>query len=127
MDIRRLRHQLEWLATTRPDLLAAVNILSHTTAKTYRAQYLRLINQVQRRAAGNSELGLPFHALDAATLLLIVYSDASFAGNADGTSQLGFIIRLGDVTGRAGIIQFSSLKAKRVVRSVLGAEIFALR
>lgn len=119
-------HQLHCLARTRPDPLSPVKLFSQTTARTYSSQSHRLINHLQRCAASNSELALAFNAFYHAMLHLIFYSDASFASNADGTFQIGFKIFLGEWSVHAGIIQFTRGKAKRVVRLVLGSEIFAL-
>ena len=54
-----------------------------------------------------------------------VYTDASFAGNDDLSSQVGFIILLCDRSDRAHILEYSSRKSKRAVRSILGGELQA--
>jgi hypothetical protein len=66
--------------------------------------------------------------LDSATLKLIVFTDASFANNLDQSSQIGFIIVLtdGNNTKNANIIHWSSVKCKRVTRSVLASELYAM-
>lgn len=78
-EFRWQRKHLVWLATTRPDILDAGNILSETIARTYTPKDLLLINQVQWRASANCNLGLIYQELDPSTLHLIVYSDASFS------------------------------------------------
>lgn len=52
-------------------------------------------------------------------------SDSSFPNNGDLTSQRGHIIVLTDDTGRGNILSYASYKYKRVVRSVLGGEIYS--
>ena len=54
-----------------------------------------------------------------------VYTDASFSGNDDLSSQLGFLILLCDSSNRAHILDYLSRKSKRVVRSILGGEVYA--
>lgn len=70
--------------------------------------------------------GLKFVRLDENSLKIVVFSDASFANNVDFSSQIGFVIVLTDKTGAANIIHWASAKARRVTRSVLAAELFAM-
>ncbi|KAK1995303.1 hypothetical protein LX36DRAFT_659756 [Colletotrichum falcatum] len=92
----------------------------------------------------NLERGLRFLPLNLETVKLFVFVDGSFANNADLTSQLGFIVILaneesnnhtttgqtpddtGMFTVTGNIIHFSSTKCKRVTRSVLASEIYAM-
>lgn len=48
-----------------------------------------------------------------------------FATNDDLSSQLGFVVLLCDASDRCHILDFSSRKSKRVVRSILGGEVYA--
>lgn len=57
---------------------------------------------------------------------LIVFTDASFANNKDLSSQIRYVIVLADKLGNANVIHWSLIKCKRVTRSVLGAELYAL-
>ena len=52
----------------------------------------------------NPARGLKFVKLDASTLQLLVFTDASFANNKDLSSQIGYVIALSDATKRANII-----------------------
>lgn len=124
-DFHRLGHQLACLATTRPNLPAAVNIMLQTTAKTYTPKDLALINFIQQRASASPTMGLTFDSLDSATLYLVVYINASFAINADGTSPLVYPVLFIYGTGRTSVQHFSNRKAKSVARSVLDAELLA--
>lgn len=56
----------------------------------------------------------------------MVYADASVAKNDDYSTQLGHVVLLADDSGRASHVCFSSYKSQRVVRSVLGGELYAL-
>lgn len=73
-----LRHQLVWMANTRPDLLVPTNILSQVTASPLSPAYVQTIKIIQRRVANNGDLGLTFARLDVDSLHLVVYSDDSF-------------------------------------------------
>ena len=74
----------------------------------------------------NCERGLRFIKLDTTSLKLIAFTDAAFANNSDYTSQIGFVICLTDGSNKANLIHWSSIKCKRVTRSVLAAELFAM-
>ena len=70
--------------------------------------------------------GLRFVKLDITTLKLIVFTDASFANNPNLSSQIGYVLCLADASNKANIIHWSSVKCKRVTRSVLASELYAM-
>src|SRR6266496_3833994 len=74
----------------------------------------------------NPTRGLTFVLLNIHSLNLIVFTDASFANNKDLSSQIGFIIVLIDRNRTVNIIHWSLIKCKRVTRSVLASELYAL-
>jgi hypothetical protein len=63
--------------------------------------------------------------LNKESLQLLVFTDASFANNKDLSSQIGYILVLADGTN-ANILHWSSTKCKRVTRSVLASELYAM-
>jgi len=69
--------------------------------------------------------GLKFVKLDTKTLRLLVFTDASFANNEDLSSQIGYVLALADATNKANIVHWSSVKCKRVTRSVLASELYS--
>ena len=69
--------------------------------------------------------GLRFIKLDIESLQLLVFTDASFANNKDLSSQIGYLIVLSDGQ-KANILHWSSIKCKRVTRSVLASELYAM-
>jgi hypothetical protein len=75
---------------------------------------------------GNADRGLKFVKLDINTLQLLVFTDASFANNKDLSSQIGYVIVLADATKKANIVHWSSIKCKRVTRSVLASELYGM-
>ena len=70
--------------------------------------------------------GLRFVRLDLTSLKLVIFTDASFANNHDLSSRIGFVITLVDSDNKANIIHWSSIKCKRVTRSVLASELYAM-
>ena len=81
----------------------------------------------------NKDKGLRFVRLRLDSLKLFVFVDASFANNKDFSSQIGFVITLANehsehsaftITGN--VIHWSSVKCKRVTRSVLASELYAM-
>jgi hypothetical protein len=74
----------------------------------------------------NNKQGLKFIKLDLNTLKVVAFTDSSFANNNDHSSQIGFVIVLADGNNNANIVHWSSIKCKRVTRSVLASELFAL-
>src|SRR6266480_5240874 len=74
----------------------------------------------------NLTRGLRYVPLDLDSLQLIVFTDASFANNKDLSSQIGFVIVLADRNNQANVIHWSSIKCKRITRSVLAAELYAM-
>lgn len=79
------------------------------------------------------ERGLHFLPLDLASAKLFVFVDGSFANNKDYSSQIGYVIVLGNETPGSedfsltgNILHWSSTKCKRVTRSVLASELYAM-
>lgn len=70
--------------------------------------------------------GLNFVKLDVNTLRIYAFVDASFANNKDLTSQIGYVMVLADAAGNANVLHWQSVKCKRVTRSVLASELYAL-
>ena len=77
--------------------------------------------------------GLTYIALDLPTAKLFVFVDGSFINNHDLSSQIGYVIMLTNKTIREqdfslsdNIIYQSSTKYKRVTRSVLTLELYAM-
>ena len=81
----------------------------------------------------NIDRGLAYINVDLATAKLFVFVDGSFANNKDLSSQIGFVIILANETTsgqgftiNGSLIHWSSTKSKRVTRSVLASEIYAM-
>lgn len=126
---RSLRAQLKWAVNSRPDIACAVAKATQITEDEFKRDSktcIRTINAIVKHLEKLPMLPLRFPKLDTSTWHLEVYTDASFATNNDKTSQLGYIVFLTDHTRTCQLLHWSSHKAKRVSRSVLGSETMAL-
>ena len=74
----------------------------------------------------NKSQRLRYIKLGQDTLQLVVFTDFSFANNKNMSSKIGYIICLVDVTNKANIIHWSSIKCKKVTRSVLVAKLYGI-
>ena len=52
--------------------------------------------------------------------------DALFVNNKNFLSQIGYILVLADIINKANIIHWSLIKYKRVTRSILALELYAI-
>ena len=111
-------------AICRPDLAVAFGKAAQV-AEPQETDFKRL-NKLIDRTKASVDLGLKYVPLDPTTVRIATFVDGSFADNLDLTSQLGFVMTLMDKDDKANIIHYASTKSKRVVRSVLAAELYAL-
>lgn len=121
------RMKLAWLAHSRPDVLYEVSQLAQVTREYFEEERRTVIRRVNKVIAfvKSKPLAISFPKLDKDTLQVVGISDASFSSNLDSTSQLGYLVFLADARGSASPIFFKSYKARRVTRSVIGAELIA--
>ena len=89
-------------------------------------EHAKQLNKRLQWQIDNPSRGLKFVQLDKDSMKLIVFTDSSFANNRDYTSQIGFVITLADKNNKANIIHWSSIKCKRVTRSVLASELYGM-
>lgn len=84
------------------------------------------MNDIIKHLQKFPNLWIKYNKLDINSLQLTVLSDGSFSGNEDGSSQVEYMIFLTDKYNNANLEDYASMKSRRVVRSVIGAETFAL-
>ena len=111
---------------TCPVQTCRLNMLSQIPAKDATMADLKKLRRILKELRSGDSTGLLFQKLDLSTVELRVYTDASFANNADLSSQLGWCIFAVDATGRCNLLHWSSRKCRRVVKSTFAAELFAL-
>jgi hypothetical protein len=124
-DLQKFRGKLLWTVHTRLDMAAPVSQLAQVTANNFKAVHVSQANKILAEMKRNP-VKLYYPKLDLSTAKLVVYTDASFATNEDLSSQFGFILFAVDGAGRSCILDGQSSKCRRVTRSVLGAELFAM-
>ena len=112
-------------SNTRPDHSCAINLLSQTLPKDATAPHFAELDRINAEMHDH-ELHLLYKPLDLSSVELWVYSDASFANCPDLRSQLGYVIYIRDKHGTCSLLSWASSRSKRVTRSVLAAELFAL-
>lgn len=106
--------------------MAVASIASHVKADNFARSHIRLINDAVVWARACPDRGLTMHALHEKSLPIVEFADASFSNNADFSTQLAFIIFLWDRIPRANCMHYTSYKCKRIVRCVLGGELYTL-
>lgn len=75
-----MRHKLAWITHTRPEVLAAVNILSHLTQDTLTQENIKTMNTIIKHVTYFPARGVTMRKLDLDSAHIIVYWDGSFAG-----------------------------------------------
>jgi hypothetical protein len=127
-DYRSVQAKLDWTTHTRPDVFCAVAQAAQVTEEVFAKEpekYCADLYKVLKHRK-SCEMDLRFPNLDAETLRLQVYSDASYANNRDISSQLGYVVFLADAKNNCQPLLFSSHKSRRVTRLVLGSELISL-
>jgi hypothetical protein len=69
---------------------------------------------------------LQYVKLNQSSLQLMIFSDSFFANNHDLFSQIDYVICLADSINTTNILHWFSIKCKRITRSVLTIELFAM-
>lgn len=111
-------------AVCRPDCSYAFSKLSQATEPDEKD--VKDLNNAIKACKDYHKSGLRFVPLDTSTIELSVFIDAGFATNKDLSSQLGYVIILMDGKRNSNIVHYGSIKSRRVTRSVLAAELFAM-
>lgn len=125
-DFRSSRQKLQWLVHTRPDIACGVNKATQVTEAKFAARHIEQLNKIISHVHKHPARGLLQQKLDMATLHLRMYADSSFADNEDLSTQLGYIVLICDASNKCNVLHFSSHKSRRVVRSVMGGEAYAM-
>jgi hypothetical protein len=69
---------------------------------------------------------LRYVKLNQSSLRLVLFTNSFFANNRDSSSQIDYVICLSDSINTTNILHWFSIKCKRITRSVLTAELFAM-
>ena len=122
-----MRIKIAWLANTRPDCLFEISQLAKFTEELFNKSRRENIRRLKKSIvfAISNRFSLRAPKLDKKPLRVIGYSDASFANNADFSTQLGHTCFLGDATGAVVPISLKSYKSRRVTGSAMAGEVIA--
>ena len=107
-DLRSMRMCLAWLANTRPDRLFEISQVAQVTQQIFDSSKRDIIKGLNKavKYAVNNRTSIKTPRLERNSLKIIGFSYASFANNADFSSQLRHICFLGDDTGAVAPISF---------------------
>lgn len=86
----------------------------------------KLLAKVIKFLTNTIDQGLNYVPLDMPSARLVLLTDASFENAKGLLSQLRFLLLMGDRNGDCNDIHYVSSRCKRVVRSVIAAELFTL-
>jgi hypothetical protein len=92
---RSLRAKLSLSANTRPDISCAIAQAAQVTDSIYANEsltYIKGLNTSVEHLRKTASFTVKYPKLDINSFTLKVYTDASYANNFDGLSQLGYII-----------------------------------
>ena len=124
-QLRTVCGQLLWVATqTRPDVAYATCFASNTVTNGTIAD-VKMVNKTVKFLQKNP-LTVKFKKLALEESVFVVFCDASYGNLRDGSSQGGFIIFLVSLTGKCCPITWQSRKIRRVCKSTLAAESWAM-
>lgn len=111
----------------QPDCLFEISQLAQVTETMFnegKESHIRRLNKAVKYAIDN-RVYVKVPKLDKTSLLIVGFSNASFANNTDLTSQLGNTVFLSDCTNAVVPISFKSYKSRLVTRSVISGEVIA--
>ena len=119
-------------STCQPEAAFTLSYAAQTTVPD--EEDVQRLNSRLKWQQENRLRGLRYVKLLPEGLKLLVFVDASFANNKDMSSQIGYVIVLANerkyddskVAIKGNIIHWSSTKCKRVTRSVLASELYAM-
>ena len=119
-DIKKLNKRLEWQKENSLRGLTFVPLKVGVTPEVGVTPKIGETpnSEVPPKTEETPKVGVP--------LKLVVFTDSSFANNADYSSQIGYIIALADDEDNANILHWSSTKCKRVTRSTLASELYGM-
>lgn len=124
-NFRKERAFFSCLTSTRPDGACIANRAAQVTEKNYSLAKVNELNKGIRMIMKSPSIGLKYKKLHVDSKHIRVYADASYATSDDLTSQLGYLILLHDRYHNCHILEYASRKSRRVVRSIMGSEVYA--
>lgn len=119
------RATFAWKLQFRPEYACIVNKAAHITDEKFFKSAVLKLNKAIKSAKKTSDIGLTCKPIEVESSHLRIYVNASYATNHDMSSQMGYIIMLCGDNNNCNILEFSSRKSRRVVQSIMSAELYA--
>ena len=105
---------------------ASFDLFYAAQSTDYTPDDINLLNKRLAWQRTNKSRGLKYVQLHQDSLQIVVFCDTSFANNRDFSSQIGYVVCLTDKTDIANLIHWTSIKRKRMIRSVLAFELYVM-
>lgn len=115
------------MANARPEVLRNIATLGQVTLEHYEAireACLRRLNSAIRYAV-HHRIALAIRKLDAKSVRVVGYLNASFANNQDLSTLLGCIVLLDDSHGNSASLIFKLYKSRRITRFAMAGKVVA--
>lgn len=114
-----------WLVNTRQDASCPAKRMAQAKSLIHERAKIKTLNTIKKKIKNSISMGLKFKPIDEKTLSLRIYINASFFTKIGLYSQLSCLILLCKKVIVASFIDYPNKKFKRVVRSVIAAEVYA--
>lgn len=107
-SVNSMRMKLNWLANNRPDCQFETSQMAQVTEERFNTKKSKIIRGLKKatRYATENRISLKVPKLDVSSVRIVGFADASFANNADLSTQLGHICFLMDQNGSSVPINF---------------------
>jgi hypothetical protein len=102
-DLRVARGKLAWISNERSYVAVSINRLTQVSDRTMCLEHIRLHNKVVIPIQGEKLIRV-LNKVDSKEAVLLVFTDAGFASNADFTSQLRHVIVLWSRCTHAAVV-----------------------
>lgn len=123
-EFHSLRSKLSWATQTHADLAGAVALASQTTGDNFNTDFIRSLSKVVMDLRSTRNIHLKFPKLRKFEIYIRDFLDSSFA-NKKLHAQLGYIIFTCNEYN-CDVLNFSSRKSRRIVRSIPGDKVHDL-
>ena len=87
---------------------------------------IKLLNKRIQWQIKNLIRGLSFIKFNIKMLQLFIFTDSLFINNKDLLLQIGYILVLTDLLNKVNIVYWFLVKYKRIIKSVLASELYAM-
>ena len=105
---------------------ASFDLFYATQSTEYTSDDISQLNKRLTWQLTNKSKKLKYVRFHQSFFQIVVFCDVFFVNNRDLSFQIDYVICLTDKTGTANLIHWSSIKCKRIIKSVLTSELYAM-